>query len=144
MEDEIYCPACRKTIKRNSIYCIHCGVKVKDMIAKPAKRNIKINPKSRTVALTLSFFVGFWAWLYTYEKNKIKFWICAGVFTFFFFVNFIYSCSIILADPNVLKEQNSVLTIFIWILGIGFWIWSMADNGSKSKEFYEQYPTLDE
>ena len=143
-EDEIYCPECGETIKRNSVFCIHCGIQINEIVVKHVKKNIEIIPKSKTVALILSFFLGFWAWLYTYGKNKIKFWICAGAFAFFFFINFIYSFYIALADPYTLKNQSSGLTIFIWILGIGFWIWSMADNGAKSKEFYEQYPTLDD
>lgn len=141
--NEIYCPECGKHIKRNAVICVHCGTQIKEMVIKPVKKNVMITPKSKSLALILSFLLGFWAWLYTYGKNKIKFWICAGVFIFFFFINFIYSCSAALTDPYTLKNQSYGFTIFIWILGIGFWIWSMADNGAKSKEFYEQYPTLD-
>ena len=35
--------------------------------------------KSKTAAIVIAVFLGYWSWLYTYKKNKRKFWIGLGV-----------------------------------------------------------------
>jgi len=69
-----------------------------------------IQYKDKTVAVLLAVFFGFWAWIYTWEKDQIKFWIGLGV------------------------------TIFTIGFGyVAFWIWAIVDSASRTQEFYNNY-----
>jgi len=82
-EDEIYCPECGKPIKRKATICPFCGVQVKELTIKEQPATVRIepalSPKSKAVAVVLAIFFGFWAWLYTFKKDQLKFWIFLGI-----------------------------------------------------------------
>ena len=70
--DEIVCPSCGKTVRKNAVrnlirdpICPYCGFWVIEL---------SIIPKSKTVSIVLAVLFGFWSWLYTYRKDRIKFW----------------------------------------------------------------------
>lgn len=65
-------------------------------------------------AVLVAVFLGLWYWLYTYERNKTKFWI-----------NF----------------TLSIVSAGYW--GIIAWIWAIVDASTKPDEYYEQYPNYD-
>lgn len=65
-------------------------------------------------AVIVAVFLGLWYWLYTYERNKTKFW-----------VNF----------------ALSIVSAGYW--GIIAWIWAIVDASTKPDEYYEQYPNYD-
>ena len=65
------CKACGKTIQNEAVICPYCGVQI-------GKLNISgpIYRKDKSVAILLAFFVTYLAtWIYTWEVDKIKFWI---------------------------------------------------------------------
>ena len=68
-------------------------------------------PLSKTVAIVLSVFFGFWSWLYTYERDKNKFWVNFGLF---------------------------IVTLTLW--GAVAWIWSIIDAVGKPEEYFVNYP----
>ena len=63
--------------------------------------------KSKTIAVILAIIFGFWAWLYTYREDYVKFWIglvasLAG-FSLFYIPNFIVWISAII---DTIRKDN--------------------------------------
>lgn len=66
--------------------------------------------KSKTVAVLLAVFFGFWAWLYIYKKSAWKFWV------------------------------NLALNVVTFgIFGFASWIWAIIDTAVKPDAFYESF-----
>lgn len=73
-------------------------------------RDLKGHPRSKTAAVVLAVFFGYFSWIYTWEKNYKKFWMNLAI---------------------------SVVTLgYGSIIG---WIWAIIDNASKPDEFYTDY-----
>lgn len=69
-------------------------------------------PKHKSTAMILAFFFGGCTWLYTYREDAWKFWV------------------------------SIVLNILLWwtlVVPIGVIIWSLADTGGKSDDWYKHY-----
>jgi hypothetical protein len=70
-------------------------------------------PKRKSTAVLLAVFLGLWSWLYTYDRDKLKFWV-----------------NLILA----------VITFGFW--GIISWVWAIVDTAVKPPDFYQNYPAV--
>ena len=95
-----YCPDCGNNILPRSEFCAVCGRRLSS----------SVSPKSKTTAVLLAIFLGFWAWLYLYKRNSGKFWL------------------------------NLILTIvsgFSW--GLVAWIWAIIYAASKPESWYQNY-----
>ena len=66
---------------------------------------------SKPAAIVFAVLFGGLAWVYTYERDKTKFWTNLVI---------------------------SVVTCGIW--SFGSWIWAIIDAASRSDEFYNHYP----
>lgn len=75
--------------------------------------------KSKGGAIALAIFFSWWTWLYTYERNKTKFWWGMG-----------------------LGILGGILTLFIVGLVIIFavWLWAVIDTIAAPDTFYTRYP----
>jgi len=71
---------------------------------------LKGQGRSKTTAVVLAVLFGFFAWLYTYEKDGTKFWINLGL---------------------------TVVTLGFW--GLVAWIWAIIDTASKPEAYYTDY-----
>jgi len=69
--------------------------------------------KDKTVAILLAVFLGFWAWIYTWQVDKKKFWIFLGV---------------------------GVLTLGLGF--IVAWIWAIVDAATRDAGWYAAYPNV--
>ena len=152
--DEIFCPECGRTIKRGSSICPHCEVNIKELFEGklPYQSPISrmeggITPKSKTAAIILAIFVGFWAWLYTYGKNAKKFWISIGVNAAMVIIILAYFLSVLsnaisydAYNVDFYSGPIIVFSIFMNIISSGIWIWAIVDNSVKPNSFYEKYP----
>ncbi|MDD2909670.1 MAG: hypothetical protein PHU74_01945 [Candidatus Pacebacteria bacterium] len=49
-------------------------------MTKDVSSNTIVKKKDKTSAILLTFFFGFWGWLYTYHVDKTKFWIACILF----------------------------------------------------------------
>jgi hypothetical protein len=77
------------------------------------------SPHSKSTAVLLAVFLSFWTWLYTFQRDKVKFWWGLGLGIF------------------------GVITSFFIIGGfilLGVWIWAIVDSATKSEFWYQQYP----
>ena len=174
--DEIYCPECGRTIQRDSTKCSFCDTDFKKLFGSEEQQdtgNIKYGAgdysgprdgypsgdtyketlpqsypvKSKTVAVVLAVFLGFWAWLYTFKNNSLKFWITLGVFGVVFIITSAYSCSIITDSMNYGGYGTNYFggsfigfIIFTNIINFGVWVWCVVDNAIKPESFYRNYP----
>ena len=98
--DEIYCPECGRTIERGLQGCPICFADFRKIFSvgesgnissdnipsyqdhyQPTSTPVRQDPvKNKVVAVVLAVFLGYWAWLYTYGKNSLKFWSTLGIF----------------------------------------------------------------
>ena len=174
--DEIYCPECGRTIQRGFNKCPFCDTDFKKLFGSEIQQdtgNIGYGTgghygprdvyssgdttketlpqsypvKSKTVAVVLAVFLGFWSWLYTFKNNSLKFWITLGVFGMIFIITSAYSCSIITDSmnyggygTNYFSGSFIGLIIFTNIISFGIWVWSVVDNATKPESFYRNYP----
>ena len=118
-ENEIFCPECGEPIKRNAVVCPHCGIQVKELETKST-----VSVKSKSVAVVLAIFFSFFSWMYTYGRNRLKFWICLIV-------------TVIMILVRLSNDYPEA--IYIAISGY-IWLYSIIDNSTKSYKFYSDYP----
>ena len=71
--------------------------------------------KSKTTAILLAVFLGWWTWCYTYKRDSAKFWIGLVVGGFF-----------------------GIFTLFITTIAIS--IWAIVDACSKPESYYKNFP----
>lgn len=82
-------------------------------------------PKDKTVAVLLAVFLGFWTWLYTYQDDKVYFWIHLGVF----------GGLVLLALPTFF------MTLFLLpVWGFASWLWALIDTAVKTDAHFASYP----
>ena len=104
--NEMFCPSCGNIIFKQAEICPKCGVR-NSLSTNP------VQPKSKTSAVLLAVFLGFWTWLYTYQKDAWKFWL------------------------------NLILVIFTFGLwGFVAWVWAIVDVAIKPPKFYLDYPNF--
>ena len=72
LEISKYCSVCGTGLVEQAIVCVTCGSAVEN-------RATEKKPKTKTTALLLAVFLGYWSWLYTFCKNAWKFWTGLGV-----------------------------------------------------------------
>lgn len=119
--DEMFCQSCGRVMLRAASICVGCGVAVRRVQATGTGLG---EPKSKTTAVLLAIFVGFFTWLYTYREDSTKFWLTIGI--------------------SIANFVLSILTLGLWLFiafpaSIGFWIWAIVDTATKSGEWYANY-----
>jgi hypothetical protein len=68
--------------------------------------------KNKTTAVLLAVFLGFWTWVYTYQKDAVWFW---------------------------LNLVLSVFTVGLWGIFVS-WPWAIIQAAIRPTEFYAQFP----
>ena len=105
-----YCPACGVATNAQAVICIKCGARLE---TKTADFN-----KSKTTSVLLAVFLSFWTWLYTYKKDKWKFWVGLAL--------------------SVLFPLGALFIIrYFALLAFGIWIWAIIDVSVKKREWYQ-------
>lgn len=124
-EYEIYCPECGKPIKRNAVVCVYCGVQVGELKNNTPTVKVKqpIELKTRKIAIILVVCVGIFAFIYTYKRDAVKFWLSFG---------FAFLGGAIVASMFGLGWS--------FLVGLGFWIYAMKSVSDRPDSFYENYP----
>ena len=118
--DEVYCSSCGKIIKKEAEICPFCGVR--------QRGHSQVNKgKSKTAAVLLAVFLSPFNWLYTYKKDKVKFWIA---------LPFEVIATIIIATISLFVPFTMKLG---FLISLPFWIWAIVDSSTKGKEWYEKF-----
>ena len=150
-ENEIYCPECGIPIKRGMPSCPYCHSHIRRFVETGEMPEHRTSPspnsKDKTAAVLLAVFLGYWSWLYTYGRNKTKFWLSFGILSVLYLVIMVYSFSLLISSLTYygytevfFGESLLGLNIFVSILGFGIWVWSIVDNAIKPDSFYQEYP----
>lgn len=139
--DEIFCWSCGEPIKKEAVICVHCGVQVRPL-APSAQRshvsagapdllqNATTKPKSKSTAVLLAVFLGYWTWLYTAARDKAKFVLGLGLQ--------LLACSAWLPIPFT-HSLYQFYGIFI-LAAFAMWIYAIIDASVKSRDWYAAYP----
>jgi hypothetical protein len=104
--DETFCPSCGEAIKTKAVICVHCGVAVSSQAPLSP-----LSPKSKTTAVLLAVFLGFWTWCYTYKRDAWKFWVNLGL-----------------------------TVVSLGFYAVIAWIWAIIDVSVKPQDFYREFP----
>ena len=131
-----------------------CRENRENSMRKPAITNTKQMPtlaKNKTLALLLSIPLGPFIWIYTYEKDKTKFWV-GNAIQLFLVLAFIIAPLVFLGllDPSQttsLVIDDSFVTGYLLPLLIIFLagmllvrLWAFADRLAKTENWYAHYP----
>jgi hypothetical protein len=78
--------------------------------------------KSKTTAVILAFFFGYWSWLYTFKRDRAKFFICLLLS--------------ILASAVYVISGMYYISYFFWPV---FWLWPFINSIMRGSQWYAQY-----
>lgn len=124
MRIDKYCSACGNGLIASAVICPRCGSKTS-----------LASEKSKTVAVLLAVFLGFWAFLYTFKADKLKFFIAlASIFVFFGLGTLVNFLSFTSGGKNLLA-----LDVFGWLLLFGLWLWAVINVAIRGENFYREY-----
>jgi len=137
-EDEIYCPECGKAIKRNAVICINCGVQLKELKTSLKQEIVfdSSNSKSKTTAVILAIFLGFWSWLYTYKKDYKKFWIYLGIIL----IGATGFGILINKYPSTLLVNYGTWIWLYFLIIQSSYVWVLINSIGRPNSFYTNYP----
>lgn len=145
--DEIFCWSCGEPIKREAVICVHCGVQVRPLMPQrghrgsqspsspPFSTSLPASPKTKTAAVLLAVFLSYWTWLYTLQRDKVKFIVGVVLSVFVLFVRF----GVDMYEHTPLRALWYLLPLF-GLANIGLWIWSIIEASVRSRDWYESYP----
>jgi hypothetical protein len=110
-----FCQNCGAAITPATETCVNCGARVDGETQ---------GCKSKTASVLLAVFLAYWTWLYTYKKDKWKFWVglvLSIVLSVFVFATF------------------GLGAFLIWPVWVGIWIWAIVDVAVKKDKWYRSY-----
>jgi hypothetical protein len=110
-----FCQNCGAAITSATGICVNCGARVGGETQ---------GSKSKTASVLLAVFLAYWTWLYTYKKDKWKFWVGLAlsiVLSVFVFATF------------------GLGAFLIWPVWVGIWIWAIVDVAVKKDKWYRSY-----
>jgi uncharacterized OB-fold protein len=157
MEVTKFCTGCGNGLIETAAICPKCGTPVA-----AAKVVGAVAPKTKNAAVLLAVFLGFGTYLYTFAKDKSKFWIflaansIASIITFTAlnsaFTEATNHAECILGSWNFLGEPNydtsmcdiyqpDYTGVFIGLaIQLGIYVFIIVDRAQKPQEFYSNYP----
>jgi len=78
--------------------------------------------KSKSTAIILAFFFGYWSWLYTFKRDRAKFFICLLLS--------------ILVSALYVTSGMYYISYFVWPV---FWLWPFINSIMRGSQWYAQY-----
>jgi len=104
-------------------FCSHCGGQIPPGMFGCARCGMPMrpfgSPKDKTTAVLLAVFFGHWAWAYTFDRDKDKFWIGLAIWLVSFILCF----------------------VLIGFFGfIGLYIWVIIDIAGRPDSYFRNYP----
>jgi hypothetical protein len=167
-----FCQSCGTQLAAGAAFCANCGSPAGSIPAPAAPPVASAAPpqyqpqaygprgKSKTTAVVLAVFLGFWSWLYTFQVNKVKFFIGLGAGVVSSVIQI--SSAIVNADSNEWYQAciNDVIygsttldeclqyqpdqtgTFVALFISFGVWLWPLIDNARKPASFYQAYPNV--
>jgi len=150
METTKFCTGCGNGLIETAVMCPKCGTPVARLrVAGSAAL------KKRSNAILLAVFLGYWTYLYTFAKDKTKFFI--------FLVAYSVSSAITMFTISFAIEQGFKRAWCLWDYGydstmceiyepnyagtfigiammLGIYIFIIVDRVKKTEDYYANYP----
>ena len=105
--------------------------------------------KSKSVAIICAIFLGPWTWLYTYKRNKVKFWVTVPIY-FILVVAYITAVSRTVTSCPAFNTSNcpysgdaaisAIILLILSLTSLASWLWALIDSIVASVDFYRYYP----
>ena len=152
MEVTKYCTGCGNGLIETAAICPKCGTPVAAVKVVGAAA-----PKTKNTAIVLAVFVGYWTYLYTFAKDKSKFWIflaansIASIITFTTLTmaseasakqaNCLWNAWYYDTTTSMCEYQPNYSGVFIGVvIQLGIYVFIIVDRARKPQEFYSNYP----
>jgi hypothetical protein len=133
--DEIFCWSCGNAIKKEAVFCIHCGV-----VAHGKGRVVGSTGKSKGVAIAFAVFFSYWSWIYTWKQDWPKFVIgfTVNILGAFLLATIFYNLHRIGLglDPDFCYPAGYGITT------VAVWVYAIVDRAVRPTEKYENYPNI--
>jgi RNA polymerase subunit RPABC4/transcription elongation factor Spt4 len=129
--EAMFCPSCGVPPPKGDKYCPNCGNSVSPLAEVCVKCGIRLTQfsptrKKKVASILLAVFLGYWTWLYTYKRDKWKFWVGLCL-------------SIVYAITVAVEPTTDEFLWVIWFIPLGTWIWAIVDTSIKKREWYDRY-----
>lgn len=161
-----FCASCGNGLVAGSGFCSSCGAPVAAVSAQPVapmQQSVQYAPamaktKTKTAAVLLAVFLNCWTWLYTFKRDKVKFFIGLGLG----FISSVISTVSYLTNVGVQQQSfscyysalvNYTDSSFCEIyktdytgayigsaIGFGIWLWAVIDTARKKQDYFTNYP----
>lgn len=148
-----FCTGCGTALVATAAICPSCGTPAQSQAIN------YVTGKSKTTAVLLAVFLGFWSWLYTFKVDKAKFFIGLGlqVLNYFFLIQW-FSEFMVSSTAYTDCVSNSYYSDYSYgssctpisvfttnyliatALGFGSWLWAVIDQSRRPKEYFENFP----
>ena len=158
----VFCRNCGKDLESNSKVCLSCGVAppkgnkycqncgnevspLAELCVKCGVSLAHVSVKSKATSVILAVFFAYWTWLYTYKRDKKKFWIGLPVGIFSIAGLFCIPYALIPVSNlnfNAWFALYTILYIWLllsWIVGFIIWILAIVDTVKKPQSWYDNY-----
>jgi hypothetical protein len=134
-----FCSSCGVDVSPLAEICVKCGAKMAG--GRPSSRG---SGKSKSTAVLLAVFLGFWSWLYTYRANKVRFWTGLSVSTpALFLLAYGFGSDNYGLDGSVrIVGSYGAVQVSQWafvVTLVAFWVWSVVDAAFKDKNWFRSY-----
>ena len=100
------CPGCGESVAASALVCPWCATAL-------------ASPRSKRRAVLFAVLFSFWTWVYTYRRDRFRFWMGLSLNLFG-----------ALVPAHALGES-----VFLFV-----WIWALVDTVTKPKAWYRGYP----
>ena len=149
-----FCSGCGTAQVVSAAICASCGTPAQ---SQPLNY---VSGKSKTTAVLLAVFLGFWSWLYTFKVDKSKFFIglVLYVVTTIFIISWLgkwamaQSAYLQCVSDNWYSDYGDASTcdptaglftptnLMAVAIGFGNWLWTVIDQSRRPSEFFENFP----
>ena len=159
-----FCSACGGALLAGAGFCAVCGAKVGQAVGAPQAGFAQptyagaTKFKLKTTSVLLAVFLGYWTWLYTFKKDKVKFFIGLGVGLMSSVIGLVsYVINNRIQDQLVSCYTSAImgyydmdlctstykysftLSYITMFIGFGVWLWAVIDSARKPKSFFDNY-----
>jgi hypothetical protein len=167
-----FCSNCGTAVAENAGFCASCGTAVGSAApAAPAAPQAPAQPiypqptyssppKSKTTAVVLAVFLSWWSWLYTFKRNKAKFFIALSLSTLATIVAIAYLVALTqeatsmytacVDDAYYNDTDVSACTSYLpsgvggsfifYLVSFPLWLWALIDNARRPQSYYQNFP----
>jgi hypothetical protein len=136
---EKYCSACGNGLIATAAICPKCG----SPVGRGVLSGVGSAPKSKTVAVLLAVFLGFWTYLYTYREDKIKFWTWLPIVASTYFLSVVFPVMAVLSSYTSNYEIYTALDLIfsiVWFVAVFVsWLVALITTVKRTQDFFTNY-----